>query len=113
MTKFLTLCTTISHITFYPAIVSILLTLVVIGCTGTTPGSGTTTTLSSGTSTGTGTPARATLPHFDHIVIAIEENHAYSQIIGSGDAPYINSLASQGALFTDSHAIQHPSDPNY
>jgi len=58
-----------------------------------------------------GTPA--TLPHFDHIVVAIEENHGYAEIIGSSSAPYINSLASQGALFTDSHAIRHPSEPNY
>jgi hypothetical protein len=28
-------------------------------------------------------------------------------------APYINSLASQGALFTNSFAIEHPSEPNY
>jgi acid phosphatase len=30
----------------------------------------------------------------------MEENHAYQQIIGSTSAPYINSLAQQGALFT-------------
>ncbi|PYM18239.1 MAG: hypothetical protein DMD81_06515 [Candidatus Rokuibacteriota bacterium] len=41
------------------------------------------------------------------------ENHSYSQIIGSASAPYINSLAQQGALFTDSHAVTHPSEPNY
>jgi len=56
---------------------------------------------------------RAALPHFDHIVVAVEENHSYAQVIGSGSAPYINSLASQGALFTDSHADAHPSEPNY
>lgn len=54
-----------------------------------------------------------TLPKPAHIVIAIEENHAYSQIIGSSNAPYINSLAKQGASFTNSHAIMHPSQPNY
>ena len=58
--------------------------------------------------------ARAvTLPKPDHVVIVMEENHAYSQIIGSSGAPYINSLAAQGASFTDSHAITHPSQPNY
>jgi acid phosphatase len=45
--------------------------------------------------------------------VAIEENHGYADIIGSSSAPYINSLASQGASFTDSHAIRHPSEPNY
>ncbi|MBD2566297.1 acid phosphatase [Nostoc linckia FACHB-391] len=54
-----------------------------------------------------------TVPTFDHIVIVIEENHGYSQIIGSSSAPYINSLATQGALFTNSHGVTHPSQPNY
>lgn len=53
------------------------------------------------------------VPRPDHVVIVMEENHGYNQIVGSPDAPYINSLASQGALFTDSHAIAHPSQPNY
>src|SRR5215831_17575674 len=49
----------------------------------------------------------------DHIVVVIEENHSFSEIIGSSSAPYINSLAQQGALFTNSFAIEHPSEPNY
>src|SRR5258708_11877964 len=49
----------------------------------------------------------------DHIVIVIEENHSFSSIIGSSQAPFINSLAQQGALFTQSFAIGHPSEPNY
>jgi hypothetical protein len=48
-----------------------------------------------------------------HVVIVIEENHGYSQIIGSPQAPYINTLASEGALLTSSYAITHPSQPNY
>lgn len=58
-----------------------------------------------------GTPGP--IPHFDHIVVVIEENHSYSAIIGSSSAPYINKLAQQGADFTDSHGITHPSEPNY
>jgi uncharacterized membrane protein len=49
----------------------------------------------------------------DHVVIVIEENHSFAEIIGSSSAPYINSLAQQGALFTHSFAIEHPSEPNY
>ena len=49
----------------------------------------------------------------DHIVIVIEENHAYSSIIGSSSAPYINQLADSGALFTQSYGLTHPSQPNY
>lgn len=53
------------------------------------------------------------LPRPDHVVVVIEENHAYANIIGSSAAPYINQLANQGALMSDAHAIEHPSQPNY
>jgi acid phosphatase len=55
----------------------------------------------------------ATLPRPAHVVVVMEENHSYSDIIGSSSAPYINSLASQGAVFTQSFAVTHPSQPNY
>lgn len=48
-----------------------------------------------------------------HVVIAMEENHSYSEIIGSSQAPYINTLVTEGALFTQSFAVAHPSEPNY
>jgi hypothetical protein len=50
-----------------------------------------------------------------HLVIVIDENHAYEQIIGNSGAPYINSLTtdSNTALFTQSYALTHPSQPNY
>ncbi|MGC2366876.1 MAG: alkaline phosphatase family protein [Candidatus Sulfotelmatobacter sp.] len=53
------------------------------------------------------------LPMPAHVIVVLEENEPYSQIIGSSQAPYINSLASGGASFTNSHAITHPSEPNY
>jgi hypothetical protein len=53
------------------------------------------------------------LPLPAHVVVVMEENHSYSQIIGSSEAPYINTLADEGASFTSSHAITHPSQPNY
>ena len=53
------------------------------------------------------------LPHFDHIVVVVEENHSYGDIVGSAAAPYINVLASDSAVFTDSHGVGHPSQPNY
>lgn len=56
---------------------------------------------------------KADLPHYDHIIVVIEENHGYGALIGSENAPYINELAKQGALFTDSHGVTHPSQPNY
>jgi len=45
--------------------------------------------------------------------MVIEENHSYSQIIDSPDAPYINRLAAQGAVFTQSFGVTHPSQLNY
>jgi acid phosphatase len=53
------------------------------------------------------------LPRPDHIVIVIEENKSFSQIIGNPDAPWINELAKRGALFTQSYGVTHPSQPNY
>jgi len=53
------------------------------------------------------------LPKPKHIVIVVGENHSYNQIIGDKDAPFINELAGRGVLFTNSHGIAHPSQPNY
>jgi len=53
------------------------------------------------------------VPTPDHVIIVMEENHSYSEIIGNGQALYINTLADDGALFTQSFAITHPSQPNY
>jgi arylsulfatase A-like enzyme len=55
----------------------------------------------------------AAVPRPDHIVVLIDENHAQGEIVGSPDAPYITGLSQQGANFTNSHAITHPSQPNY
>jgi hypothetical protein len=55
----------------------------------------------------------SSMPRPDHIVIVIEENHRAPQIVGNPAAPYINSLANQGALFTQSFSLTHPSQPNY
>jgi acid phosphatase len=59
------------------------------------------------------TPAFAALPTFAHIVVVIEENHSYSEVIGNSNAPYITSLANNGAKMTQSFAVTHPSEPNY
>lgn len=58
--------------------------------------------------------AQATsIPRPNHVVIVVEENHSYNEIIGNPSAPYINSLAQQGANFTASFGVEHPSQPNY
>jgi acid phosphatase len=51
---------------------------------------------------------------YDHIVIVIEENKDYEQIIGSPNAPYINSvLKAEGASLTQMYAEEHHSQGNY
>ena len=57
--------------------------------------------------------AQAAPPTYDHIVVVVEENHSFSDVIGSPAAPFINSLATGGALLTGMHGITHPSQPNY
>jgi phosphatidylinositol-3-phosphatase len=48
-----------------------------------------------------------------HLIVVVEENHSFEQIIGSPAVPFINRLAARGVLLTDYHAITHPSLPNY
>jgi len=52
-------------------------------------------------------------PVYDHVVIVVEENKDYEQIIGSAAAPYINSLKAEGASFTQMYAEEHHSQGNY
>ena len=52
-------------------------------------------------------------PTYTHVIWVWMENHSYSDIIGSAQAPYINSLATECGLATNYHNISHPSLPNY
>lgn len=54
-----------------------------------------------------------TPPSYSHVIWIWMENHSYNDIIGSSQAPYINSLASECGLATNYHNISHPSLPNY
>jgi phosphatidylinositol-3-phosphatase len=60
-----------------------------------------------------GEAASKSLPQPDHVVMVIFENHSLGQIIDSSRAPFIYSLAANGALFVNAFAISHPSQPNY
>jgi hypothetical protein len=79
-------------------------------------------TVRASTSSGGGTAAsssgpcgtsKAKKPTYTHVLWIWMENHSYSAIIGSSDAPYINSLATECGLATNYHNITHPSLPNY
>lgn len=53
---------------------------------------------------------RARARHFDRIVIIVLENTDYERAMQD---PNLTALASQGASFTNFHALFHPSYPNY
>jgi hypothetical protein len=55
----------------------------------------------------------ATPPAYHHVIWVWMENHSYNAIIGSAQAPYLNSLARECGLATNYHNISHPSLPNY
>jgi len=56
-------------------------------------------------SPGSGPPA--------HIVVVVFENKSYRQVTQSGQAPWLHDLMASSLVFTDSHAVTHPSQPNY
>jgi phosphatidylinositol-3-phosphatase len=49
----------------------------------------------------------------DHVFVIMMENHAYGQIAGNPQAPFINSLMGKANLATNYFAIAHPSNTNY
>ncbi len=53
------------------------------------------------------------VPKLDHVFIIMMENHAYRQILGNPNAPFINRYAKQANLATQYYAIAHPSLTNY
>jgi phosphatidylinositol-3-phosphatase len=59
-------------------------------------------------------PASAgAVPALSHVFVIVMENHEYGSIIGSGAAPYINSLANSYGLAMNYYGASHPSLPNY
>jgi Phosphoesterase family/Putative Ig domain/Cellulase (glycosyl hydrolase family 5) len=59
-------------------------------------------------------PSSGALPQFSHIILVIEENHGYSQVLPSGMS-YLNSLGTGpiGGIATNYIAATHPSIDNY
>jgi len=53
------------------------------------------------------------VPQFSHVVLLVEENHDYSEVVGNSDMPYLNSLITQYGLATQYYANVHPSIGNY
>ena len=53
------------------------------------------------------------VPRFAHVIVVVLENKARSDVLGSADAPYFNSLASRYAVLSGYGGVAHPSLPNY
>jgi hypothetical protein len=49
----------------------------------------------------------------DHVFMVYMENKGFSDIVGSPNAPYLNSLIDNYGLASNYYALTHPSDPNY
>ena len=59
-------------------------------------------------------PTPGPLPHAPkHIVVILEENRDFEDIVGDKRLPVIASMIAAGTLFTHSFAVTHPSLPNY
>ena len=59
------------------------------------------------------TPVPSNQPTFDHVVLVIEENHSFGEVIGNASMPYLNGKAQQYGLAAQYFATAHPSLPNY
>lgn len=49
----------------------------------------------------------------DHVIMVFMENHGVGDIIGSPNAPYINSMINAYGYAQNYYALTHPSMPNY
>ena len=53
------------------------------------------------------------IPSLDHVFIIMMENHAYAQVIGNPNEPFVNSYAKSVNYATNYFAVGHPSLTNY
>jgi phospholipase C len=98
--KFHELCTLASALLI---LLSAATLLVLIGCGG-------------GTAANIPPPAPQpgqTNPQFKHVVIVVEENADYANVVANPAMPYLNGLANTYGLASNYFANLHPSIPNY
>ncbi len=58
-------------------------------------------------------PPTSTVGQIDHVQLIYMENKGVGNIIGSPNAPFINSLINSQDYVSNYYALGHPSDPNY
>ena len=104
MTRSNACCSLTLPLRLFLASIAILLVIYATGC-GSAVGIG--NTLNNGTgSTGT-------VPQVSHVVVVMEENASYSDVIGSSAMPYLNGVANKYSLATQYYGNTHPSIGNY
>ncbi len=59
------------------------------------------------------TPPTSDVGQLDHVFLIYMENKGVNDIVGSPNAPYINSLINNDDYASNYFALGHPSDPNY
>jgi hypothetical protein len=59
------------------------------------------------------TPPTSDVGQLDHVFLIYMENKGVGDIVGSPNAPYINSLINTYGYADNYYALGHPSDPNY
>jgi len=60
-----------------------------------------------------GTVQAASATTQPHVMVIVEENREDSAVLGTGAAPYLDSLAATYGIASQSFATSHPSLPNY
>jgi hypothetical protein len=58
-------------------------------------------------------PPVSNVGQLDHVFLVYMENKGYSDIVGSPNAPFLNSLINANGLANNYYAVTHPSLPNY
>src|ERR1700760_2355989 len=53
------------------------------------------------------------IPTLDHVFVIMMENHAYAQVAGNPQAPFINAMMAKANVAKNYFAIAHPSSTNY
>ena len=59
------------------------------------------------------TPPVSTVGQLDHVFMVYMENKGFTDIVGSPNAPFLNSLINTYGFGSNYFALTHPSDPNY
>jgi hypothetical protein len=59
------------------------------------------------------TPPVSTVGNLDHVFMVYMENKGFTDVVGSPNAPYLNSLINAYGFGSNYYALTHPSDPNY